>query len=53
MIVQISPVEKNVGESLASLNFAQRVRNVELGQATKHRVENTENDRNVLEVSNK
>lgn len=35
MIVQISPVEKNVGETLASLNFASRVRSVELGQATK------------------
>ncbi len=39
MIVQIAPVEKNVGETLASLNFAQRVRTVELGAASKH-VEN-------------
>ena len=36
MIVQIAPVEKNVGETLASLNFAQRVRTVELGAASKH-----------------
>ena len=41
MIVQISPVEKNVGETVASLNFAQRVRSVELGQATK-KVESAE-----------
>ena len=41
MIVQISPVEKNVGETLASLNFAQRVRTVELGAASKH-IENGE-----------
>ncbi len=39
MIVQIAPVEKNVNETLASLNFAQRVRCVELGAASKH-VEN-------------
>ena len=42
MIVQIAPVEKNVGETCASLSFAQRVRSVELGQATK-RVETVEN----------
>ena len=35
MITQVAPVERNVGETLASLNFAQRVRTVELGQATK------------------
>ncbi|KAI8497693.1 zonula adherens maintenance [Branchiostoma belcheri] len=34
MVVQVAPVEKNVKETLASLNFAQRVRTVELGQAT-------------------
>ena len=50
MIVQVSPVEKNVGETLASLNFAQRVRSVELGQATK-RLDNNENERVPLEVS--
>ena len=35
MVVQVAPVEKNVSETLCSLNFAQRVRSVELGQATK------------------
>ena len=35
MVVQLSPVEKNVGETVCSLTFAQRVRAVELGQATK------------------
>ena len=35
MIVQLAPVEKNVSETLASLNFAQRVRSVELGQASR------------------
>lgn len=35
MIVQVAPVEKNVGETNASLNFASRVRTVELGMATK------------------
>lgn len=38
MVVQVSPVEKNVGETVCSLNFAQRVRTVELGQATKRTV---------------
>ena len=35
MVVQVSPVEKNVSETMCSLNFAQRVRTVELGQATR------------------
>ena len=35
MIAQVAPVERNVGETLASLSFAQRVRNVELGQASR------------------
>ena len=35
MVVQIAPVEKNAGETVCSLNFAQRVRAVELGAATK------------------
>ncbi|KAH3772056.1 hypothetical protein DPMN_173388 [Dreissena polymorpha] len=39
MITQVSPVRKNEAETICSLNFAQRVRNVELGAATK-RVEN-------------
>ncbi|KAL3858961.1 hypothetical protein ACJMK2_009206 [Sinanodonta woodiana] len=42
MLVQIAPVRKNEGESICSLNFAQRVRNVELGAATK-KVEKLEN----------
>ncbi|XP_006814107.1 kinesin-like protein KIFC3 [Saccoglossus kowalevskii] len=41
MVVQTSPVEKNVGETMSSLSFAQRVRAVELGQATK-KVESAE-----------
>ena len=45
MIVQIAPVEKNVNETLASLNFAQRVRCVELGAASKH-VENGDSKTN-------
>lgn len=39
MIVQIAPVKKNADETVCSLNFAQRVRTVELGQASR-RVEN-------------
>ncbi len=35
MIVQVAPVDKNVGETVASLGFAQRVRAVELGQASR------------------
>ena len=41
MIVQVAPVEKNCGETVASLGFAARVRSVELGQATK-RLENSD-----------
>ncbi|XP_046840103.1 kinesin-like protein KIFC3 isoform X2 [Xenia sp. Carnegie-2017] len=41
MVVQVSPAAKNVAETLCSLNFAQRVRMVELGLATK-KVENVE-----------
>ncbi|XP_067052351.1 kinesin-like protein KIFC3 isoform X2 [Acropora muricata] len=41
MVVQVSPVEKNVSETVCSLTFAQRVRTVELGQATK-KTENAE-----------
>ena len=39
MVVQVSPAVKNVGETLCSLNFAQRVRMVELGLASK-KIEN-------------
>ena len=35
MVVQISPVNKNISESQCSLSFAQRVRAVELGAASK------------------
>ncbi|PKI42097.1 hypothetical protein CRG98_037550 [Punica granatum] len=35
MLVQISPSDKDLGETLSSLNFATRVRGVELGPAKK------------------
>lgn len=35
MVVQVSPVDKNAGETVCSLNFAQRVRQVELGMASR------------------
>ena len=35
MFVQISPSEQDLGETLSSLNFATRVRGVELGPARK------------------
>ncbi|KAK6983284.1 Kinesin-like protein kifc3, partial [Biomphalaria glabrata] len=35
MIVQVSPVEKNVSETVCTLTFGQRVRNIELGTATR------------------
>ncbi len=35
MVVQVAPVRKNEGETYCSLDFAQRVKSVELGQATK------------------
>lgn len=35
MFVQISPSDKDLGETLSSLNFATRVRGVELGPAKK------------------
>ena len=38
MVVQVAPVHKNAGETVCSLNFAQRVRAVELGQAKKKTV---------------
>ena len=35
MVVQVAPVDKNAAETVCSLNFAQRVRTVELGQASR------------------
>ena len=35
MVVLVSPVEKNLTETVHSLHFAQGVRTVELGQATR------------------
>eukprot|EP00794_Sanderia_malayensis_P019043 gene19043-20956_t len=35
MVVQVAPVRKNAPETFCSLDFAQRVKTVELGQATK------------------
>ncbi|XP_059172846.1 kinesin-like protein KIFC3 isoform X2 [Physella acuta] len=35
MILQVSPVEKNINESICTLNFGQRVMSAELGQATR------------------
>ena len=36
MFVNMSPALAQADESVCSLNFASRVRSVELGQATKH-----------------
>merc|ERR1712187_1065037 len=36
MIVQVSPAQSNVVETLAALNFASRARQVELGKAKKN-----------------
>lgn len=41
MFVQISPSDKDLSETLSSLNFATRVRGVELGPARKQ-VDTTE-----------
>jgi kinesin family protein C2/C3 len=49
MVVQVSPALKNVGETLCSLNFAQRVRMVELGQATK-KIETAEQKVNTVNL---
>jgi len=38
MIVQVAPVDDHVSETIASLSFAQRIRSVEIGQATKKTV---------------
>jgi kinesin family protein C2/C3 len=36
MFVNLSPMASNADESICSMNFASRVRTVELGKATKH-----------------
>ena len=36
MFVNVSPVDYNVSETVCSLNFASRVRKVELGKASKN-----------------
>ncbi|CAG5123272.1 unnamed protein product, partial [Candidula unifasciata] len=36
MIVQVSPVQKNVNETVCTLSFGQRVRSIELGTASKN-----------------
>ncbi|XP_036399325.1 kinesin-like protein KIFC3 isoform X2 [Megalops cyprinoides] len=41
MMVQVSPMDSNVSESVCSLKFAQRVRSVELGSASRKQVENS------------
>lgn len=39
MFVQISPNENDLSETICSLNFASRVRGIELGPAKKHKQE--------------
>ncbi|KAI1889957.1 hypothetical protein AGOR_G00168260 [Albula goreensis] len=41
MMVQVSPMDTNVSESVCSLKFAQRVRSVELGSASRKQTENS------------
>ena len=36
MFVNISPLASNIAETVSTLEFGQNVRQVELGQATKH-----------------
>ena len=36
MIVQVSPAQTNVSETLSTLTFAQRARTVELGKAKRN-----------------
>ncbi|KAJ8417886.1 hypothetical protein AAFF_G00227290 [Aldrovandia affinis] len=41
MMVQVSPMDSNMSESVCSLKFAQRVRSVELGSASRKQAENS------------
>ena len=41
MVVCVSPVSNNVPETVCSLNFAQRVKTVELGQGSRRVAEDT------------
>ncbi|XP_041749304.1 kinesin-like protein KIFC3 isoform X2 [Coregonus clupeaformis] len=41
MMVQVSPLVSNMSESVCSLKFAQRVRTIELGNATRRQLENS------------
>uniref|UniRef100_A0A673Y5P9 Kinesin-like protein n=1 Tax=Salmo trutta TaxID=8032 RepID=A0A673Y5P9_SALTR len=41
MMVQVSPLVSNMSESVCSLKFAQRVRTIELGNATRRQWENS------------
>ncbi|KAJ8272087.1 hypothetical protein COCON_G00109460 [Conger conger] len=41
MMVQVSPMDSNVSESVCSLKFAQRVRSVELGPTSRKQAENS------------
>ncbi|WAR12064.1 KIFC3-like protein [Mya arenaria] len=53
MITQIAPVRKNEAESICSLNFAQRVRNVELGAATRKLENGDGTERHILKIEDK
>lgn len=43
MFVNVSPAVYNLGETLCSLNFASRCRNIELGQAKKQTIDDSGN----------
>ena len=50
MFVQISPSDQDLGETISSLNFATRVRGIELGPAKKQ-VDTSELQKTKLMVS--